>query len=472
MSRGALASLLYLMVVRLGTVGLSVAVARIGGAREAGALGVALQVVGLVCLFATFNLPQGLTQRLSNAADPDARRTLLRTSAGMIAVSTSLAGIALLLGAPFFARALYSDASLTQVLRACGPLILTGSGYLWVEGAMQGLRRFGDLALWGTIVAVVDLGADIVAARWGAAAVIAVRAVIRGLAVAFAARMWLLRRATPGIPENADSGREAAISLFGFAGPALLASGLLMLGQTLLRLFLVRISGLQAAGEFQAADSIAQGLTLVPLAAAAAFMPAMAAVRRTGGSVSVPLGRALQQVTGYHLPLCLAAIGLGRWAVPLLFGHEFASAGSVFVVLAVAYGFVGPSTVFGAWLMGLDHVWTLVAVNAGWSLAVLGLFHFGLASWGALGAAAASAATFFLALAIYALVVARRHALPASSYGPPVAITTAGLLGGATLSLAPAIPVAVGAAVNVIAAAFVFLRWGLPSLSGITRARA
>jgi len=469
-SRDALVSLVYAAAVRLGTVGLSIAAARRLGTAGAGSLGVALQVVALASLAATCNLPQGLTQLLSRTTDSGARARLLRDSALLVGVLAVLTGLALTLAAARLAQEAYGDPSLTPVLMACGPLTVAGAAYLWVEGAFQGLRRFTSLARWGTGIALADLLTGVVASVWGVVAMLSARTILRFAAVGVALARGLGPLPTTG-PIGTPAVRESGVfrtarSLFGFAAPTLAAGAVLLLGNTLLRLQLVRSHDIAAAGHLQAADSIAQAVTLVPLAAAAAFMPAVAASSGLHDrELAAPLQRAMKQVTGYNLALSLAAIGLAPWVMENIFGRDFGPSRPVFVLLVCAYTAVGPSALFGAWLMGRGRPWTILVVNSLWAATMLLLFQFGLGQLGAVGAALASAIAYWLALACYALVVAPFHELPGSSHLPAILVTVFALSLGAALQLIPGVPLAAAVAGNLILAGLVFARWGVPSLA-------
>jgi O-antigen/teichoic acid export membrane protein len=474
-SRDAFVSLLYSGAVRLGTLGLSIAAARRLGSAGAGALGVALQVVALASLAATYNLPQGLTQHLSRATDPAARTRLLLVSGGLIAVLALVTASALMFAAPQLARDAYGDPSLAPVLFACGPLTLAAAAYLWVEGALQGLRRFGTLARWGIVVAIADVVVGVITSSWSVVVMLVSRAVLRLIAAAVAALRWF-GPATPiergdvrSMPDDPPppAVRAVATSLLAFATPTLAAGAVLLSGNTLLRVLLVRSHELAAAGYFQAADSLAQGVTLVPLAAAAAFMPAVAAhAGRPDRELAQPFRRAIEQVTGYNVALCLAALGLAPWVMVNVFGREFGPARPVFVLLVCAYASVGPSALFGAWLMGRGRPWVILSINVLWAAVMLLVFRFGLARWGAPGAACASAVAYWLALACYAFGVAPARALPWSSHLPAIVATALALACGAALQLLPGVPVALAVGGNLLLAGIVFARWGAASLTG------
>ena len=480
-SRDAAWSLVYSTLVRVATVGLSVAVARLIGSAGAGAFGVALQVTALGSMIAVFNLPQSLTKRLAEFVDPGSRRALLLTSAALVAAGGLLVGLTVLLASGPLADALYRDSAVQPVLFACGPMIMANAGYLWVEGALQGLRRFDSLARWGAVVSAFDLVCGVIAAFFGVFAVIVVRALVRAAATILIVYAWLRRGGVPdsGRPIEASSQRTAtplsppvlargavAGTLIAYAGPALLTAGIVLLGQTALRVLLVRRSGLVAAGHYQVADSIAQGLMLIPTAAATAFMPAVSRDQSLGNAdLARSLQRALEQVSGFNLGLCLVAIGVLPWAITPLFGGEFAPARPVLVLLAAAYGLTGPAVIFGAVLLGRGEVWTGFFANAAWATVVLGVFWFITSSMGATGAAIAVGAGYVVLLLICFVVLLPAWRISRASVVPPLMTTFISIGLATALAFTPSIPAALTAVVCVMAGAAIFVRWGLPSLA-------
>jgi O-antigen/teichoic acid export membrane protein len=251
-----------------------------------------------------------------------------------------------------------------------------------------------------------------------------------------------------------------------YAGPAFLAAVTVLLGQTALRLLLVRGSGLGAAGHYQVADSLAQGLLLIPSAAAAAFMPAVSRERETGyAGLPGSLRRGLEQVLGYNVGLCLALIGIVPWVVVLLFGREFGPARPVLVLLAAAYGAVGPSMIFGAAMLGRGEVWTGVLVNLLWAVVMLGCFRFATGSLGAVGAALAALAGYLALLAACVGLVAPRWSVPVRGLLPSLLASLLSLAIGCALALSPGVPAPLTALVCAGLAAAVFARWGFPSIA-------
>jgi O-antigen/teichoic acid export membrane protein len=468
--RDAVWSLAYTAAVRMGTLGISIAVARLGGLHAAGAFGIALQVTALGSMIATFNLPQSLARHLAQSDDPARRRALLRASAWMVlGISVAVALLLVTMARPIGLR-LYHDGSLAPIIAGAGALTLATAGCLWLEGALQGVRRFDRLARWGGLLSALDLVVGACAALFGVVAVVLARTVARLLAVGMALLRWgadLTRapRAAGATTPFVEAEGAVVATLFGFAGPALLSAAIVLTAQTVLRALLVRGSGLDAAGHYQAADSIAQGLGLLPGAASVAFMRAVASAE---GSRSEPfpamLRRGLERITGANLPLCLLLIGVVPWVPELVFGRAFAPTRPVLVMLAAANGLMGPASIFGAAMLGRGDVWAGVTVNTLWAAVTLAVFALGASSLGAPGAALA-VGIGYLALITACLVLARRWAVPVMSLVPTLLGTLAAVALAAAGALLPGVPVAVSTGLCVVLAAGAFLRWGRPALA-------
>jgi len=470
-SRDAAWSLAYTSVLRIATLGVSVAIARLAGSAGTGAFGIALQITALASMLAAFNLPQSLAKHLAETEHPARRRALLRTSGFLVLGLGLVVGAALTALAGWLGTRVYRDPSLATVIFWCGPLVIVTVGFAWVEGALQGVRRFETLTRWGALVSFLDLVIGVGAAFWGVASVLVSRTLIRAVAVTFALGRWFrtgsVAARDPAAPATRPMAQfsEAAGPLLGFAGPALLSAGIVLFAQAILRLLVVRGSGLGAAGQYQAADSVAQGLTLIPAAAAAAFMRAVSSGRDSGyAALPGALRRGLERVQGYNLGLCLGVIGVVPWATVVLFGRDFEAARPVLVLLAAAYGLLGACSAFGAAMLGRGEVWMGVAVNLLWAMVVLGLYGTGSVPTGATGAALAVAVGGLVLLLVCVAFVAPRWAVPVRSLLPGVLVTVGSLAIGCALALSPAIPAPVAALACFVLGIAIFLRWGLPTL--------
>jgi len=453
-------SLGYAAVVRVATLAASIAIARLAGPAGSGALGVALQVTALGSMLAAFNLPQSLARHLAASNDPAVHRQLLRTSAWMILVASVFIGLGLAILSGWLGRQVYQDASLTRVLLWCGPLVLATASMLWVEGALQGLRRFPMLTRWGAAVSVLDLTLGVAAAFLGVVGLLAIRTLIRVGAVGVAV-VRLFRFPHFGEPSPGGAFAATTGTLLRFALPALLSAAIVIAAQTALRLLLVRSAGIGDAGQYQVADSVAQGLTLVPAAASIALMRSVASKEASGyAGLAASLRRGLERVIGWNVPLCLGLIGAVPWALPILFGVEFDPARPVLVLLAAGYGLSGPCAVFGAILLGRGEVWASVVVNLAWSVVVLLTFGIGGVKLGSSGAALAVIAGYVVLLVCCLVLIVPRWAISIRTLLPVIFATFASLGVGCACALARPFPAPATAAVCLALGLAVFARWG------------
>jgi O-antigen/teichoic acid export membrane protein len=463
---GAAWYLLYIAASRLGTFGLSVIVARLLGPVQAGAFGVALQAIMFASFVGVLNIGLAASQSIAAEPDPARQRRTVGVSFVLVLLGTLFTGGLLALLSPWLAGAVFGDPSLATVLVWCGPLVVVTGLLVWSEGILQGLRRFRALAGWGAATAVGDLAIAGAAALAGLPALLAARTAVRLASILAAARLFAFR--ATGEPGGGEAGPAPgrgtiARGLLRFGGLAFLSAALVVLGQNLLRLLLVRGSGLEAAGHFQVADTLGQVLLLVPAAAGVAFLPAVAR-DHAAGSPMLPasIARAVRRVTGFNLPLCLAAVALGPLAIRLVFGEVYAEAGRALQALACAYALAGISSIAGPVLLGRAEVGQAIVLSLLWVVVLAaGLVAFGAAR-GAEGAAAALAGAYAVQTTACVVLAARRWRIAGAQTVFPILATL--FLPGlalAALRLAPAAaPLTIAA--TLLAAGIAFARWAWP----------
>lgn len=466
-SLGAAWSLVYIGASRLGTFGLSVLVARALGPELAGTFGVALQVTTFAAFVGVLNVNQALAQRVAEVAEPARKRRTIGVGLAIVLAGTGLTGGVLGLGAPWIAVNFYHDAGLAPILSWCAPLAVATGLFMWADGSLQGLHGFRPLAVWGSLSAVVDLVVSGLAALAGLPALLAARTVVR-IGAAAAAWRIALRLAGPGAPLSAAAAEARIVivrRLLRFGGLSFLAAATVVLGQNLLRILLVRASGLAEAGHFQVADTIGQALLIVPSAAGIAFLPAVARDHSAGSPLlGASILRAARRVTGFNLPLCLAVVVLGPFAVRLIFGSVYEPAGETLQWLAVAYALAGLVSIAGPVLLGRAELGSAMALNLLWFVVLCAAMLLGADHWGAAGAAIALVVAYVFQLVPCAVIASRRWKLdPRGTSGPFFATL---LAPGAALFLLRAWPgAALASGTLVLALAGVlFLRWAGPEL--------
>jgi PST family polysaccharide transporter len=465
-ARGAAWTLVYLAALRLASFGQSVAVARVLGPAGAGAFGVALNVSALAGFIAAMNLPPVLARTLAREPNPGARFRLVRATFTVLLATGVLATLALWFLSGPLARLAYRDPSLVLVLRASGPLALATALLVGSEHVFHGLRRFDRLALWGVLFGALDLGLGLAVVHHGVPALQAARTAARLLAIPIA--IWLWRGGlVPGEPESREAFRADVVHMRGLlllAVPAFLTSALFTLVQTVLRLLLVRQSGLAEAGVFQVADTIGQGVTLIPAAAAIAFLPSasrdLAEGRQTLGA---SLQRALERVSGLNLAVALVVAAVAVPALSLLFGRSFEAASFTLVLLAWAYALGGLCSLLSVLAMARGDLWPTVGLQVLWGLVTVGVFVL-LASRGSAAAGLALVAGFLVQLGGLLVVVGARWRLSVLPLVPAVLanVLAPGLV--CVLALLPGVPAAARVGTALLLALVVFLRWGVPAL--------
>lgn len=469
---GAALYLVYLLFKRLATFGLSVVVAHRLGTVGTGAFGVAIQVSNLASLVAALNLPQALARYLAKEAEPNNRGMLLVTSATLVLPVALIVGAILALGSAWFAQEAYRDPTLGTVLAWTGPLTLATAAILWVEGALQGERRFAFLAVWGSVLAVAELVGGAVGTAWGVIGVLAARCAARLAAGAAGAVATGLGGRNAGL--NRIGGPrfgETTTTLLRFGGLAFASAVVVLSGQTVLRLILVRVAGLGSAGEFQAADSIGQGLLLIPGAAAVAFLPSIARAPKRDEKLGASISRALTRVTGFNTPLCVLVAGASPWLIRWIYGSEFLSADRVLVLLSVAYGWSGMGLVLGAVLIGRGELGAGLLLNLAWLVTLLVSGAFWIEAGQATGAAGALVIAYGVLLLVLAMFGPRRWGIAPISVIRPFVVNVAVLGGACAVCLAPSVAPVAKLGVVAVLSLVLFLAWGFPELAILVRSR-
>lgn len=195
---------------------------------------------------------------------------------------------------------------------------------------------------------------------------------------------------------------------FPYALRAFLASFLAFLLVRIDMLMVQAISGNAEAGHYAIAVAMADMIYMLPAAAAALLFPRLVeskdiAIRR---SLTLRILAGVGAATG---ALALAGAVLAEWAVVLLYGPDFASAASMFRVLAVAIALYGANNVVSNFFAAQGFTWGAVWV---WALGVIVNVLLNLAlipSMGGIGAAWASVAGYGVVLAVQLAMMAQMN---------------------------------------------------------------
>lgn len=360
----------------LGLVGAMLA-ARLLGVEAFGQVGVVQQTVatlgtvaglGVAATASRFIAASRLTRRDEAAA-------VLATTAAWSWGAALLAGVGLLVSAPWVAAVALQAPQLAEPLRMAVPLLVFSLLAQAQAGALGGFEAFRAAALSGLMAGLVAVPLQ-VGGAWQAG----MPGFVLGLAVAEALRWSIGYRALRvemrrhGIawqrPRWADLRR-----LLGFGLPTMLAG--LLVGPVQLACLAVvgrQPQGYDEVGLFQATQQFRNLLIFVAVQSAAAVVPVLAAAHGAGDRVG--LARGLRRAAGWSFAasviLAAALALLAPWAMAG-FGAEFSRQSHLLVWLAVLAPAQALNAVGSSALSAVDRPWTLLGATTLFAIGALGI---------------------------------------------------------------------------------------------------
>lgn len=368
------------------------AIALLVGPSGIGLLGVLSSIADVARSIAGCGVSSSGVRQIADAAANGDAASISRTVTALrrATLALALAGGALmaLLAAPItiftFGDARQAGAVAMLALAVALRVVSDSQGAL-----LQGLRRIGDLARINVFGAALGTAAAIAfVAALGEAGI--APALVALAAASLAVSWWYARqvRVTPASLLGGEVRQLLAL------GTAFMGSGLLTLGAAfVVRLFVLRQAGLEAAGLYQAAWTLG-GLYVgfVLQAMGADFYP------RLVGAIGSPVqaNRLVNEQAQVSLllagPGVLATLTLASPVIALFYSSEFLAAVELlrWVVLGMALrvitwplGYIIVASNRRALFFGADLAWTLVNVGLSWwCLRVFGLDGAGIAFFG------------------------------------------------------------------------------------------
>ena len=172
-------------------------------------------------------------------------------------------------------------------------------------------------------------------------------------------------------------------------------------------LFLVQMkSGVEQAGYYSVAVTLAETFSLLPASVATILFP------RFSGSLDfsekLQLLRKVSIGTGCVLILALSMIALfSRFAIVTLFGPAFAPSSLAFILLLPGIFFLGMHSVIVQLLNGIGYPKSVVFIWGGCALLNISVNLFVIPRYGIAGASVTSSISYFLAFAFVAGVILR-----------------------------------------------------------------
>jgi len=393
----------------------SVVLARLLGVREFGLYSLAMSVLGLLVVPATFGFPQLLVREIAAYRVKEEWgliRGLLRF-AGRTSLLTSI-GIALLGGLVLW---LLSDRFSGETVRVLTLAFVALPFWALLQLHGAALRGFERILAgqWASTVMRPLCFLILIGAAWlflgklaDASLALGLHIVAAGIALAFA--FYLLRsQLSRSVPSDAISSNTAiwvrsALSLAFLALLNLIPqhAGILMLGW---------MRGPEEVGLYKVAYQIA---SLIPFGLMAINTVIAPSLSQLGASGDRPrMRRLVLLATGtslvFALPFLFIFIGSGPWLIERLFGKEFLPAAGALIILTVAS--LVQITTGPLWQMLLmtgyeKSVASITAISAGMYLVANALL---VPLWGPQGAAVAML-TYFISISgfIFLFVYVRR----------------------------------------------------------------
>jgi O-antigen/teichoic acid export membrane protein len=208
------------------------------------------------------------------------------------------------------------------------------------QAVLSGLQRWRGLAILGLVTGTVSLAATlaVLAAGWGITGMFAVEA-----AAAVVGLIWtavLAGRAIRPITRRGEEEKPPLREMLRFAGVATAGIVLtLIVWRRSEFLFLDAYSSDAQIGFYSVAFAAVTALMYAPTAVAGTLLPAVATLYGAGATERIRTGysRAARLVLVMALPLGAGAAALGPELIRLVYGEDFADAGTVLLVLLAPF---------------------------------------------------------------------------------------------------------------------------------------
>lgn len=389
----------------------AIVVARNMGVDSYGSFAFVQSTLGMLMVFAAFGMGQTSMRHIAawRHSDPDRINNLVALTLWFAIICGMIASIALLATAHLVATSVLKSPSLVTPLLIAAPQLIFCAVSSTMTGTVQGFEAFRPLARVAWISSVINFGAVtigvLVHGLLGAVVGHAVSEIVRCLLlVNLASKVMhmhgfrLFARA-----RLADLGVLWKFSLPVLLG-ALLHAPILWICQTLIA---QRASGMMEVGLFDVAQKWMTVVTLVPVAAAAAFGPVLA---NLGGSDNQDLLKktttnlAIAQCAVTIVPAFIVAIA-APWLVQF-FGSEFKQATPVLLLTMALAPIVVLRHVYWQALIGAGQAWAAFWIATLWAVAAA-FFTWNWQQEGAVGLAKAMLAAHVAALGANMVLVRR-----------------------------------------------------------------
>jgi O-antigen/teichoic acid export membrane protein len=430
------------LVVRLGNLGLGIAIARIVSPEEFGLYAIALTVQSVVMALADLGLSADLVRHPDHARRAGPVAVLGLVTGASLAVATALS-------APALATAMGGPGAAGPIAILAGTFLLAGVGVV-PFATLQ--RRLDQRGLFRSNAVDFGVGAAVtlVLAVLGHGLIGLAVGRVAGQACGVAVQFWLART---GLRFSWDP--TVARSVLAFGLPVAAANLLSWVLLSVDRVVLGNTAGAVELGYYVLAANISTWpMTLVGQALRSVTLPAFSQVRERARAALVPL---LGPVWWAVAAAAAMLAALAHPVVVLVYGSRWEPAAQILVPLAVLGAVRVVSDVLAGYLYALGRSRGVLVVQVVWLVALVPAVVVGARAGGSIGVAVAQAVVAIAVLVPAYLVLLRRSrdevgALARALAVPAVAATCAvaagmlvadrtgapllgGLLGGTTTLL-------------------------------------
>lgn len=400
LASGAFWSLLGGVTSRLFAIVSSILVARLLGKVGFGEFGMVQSTMGMFGVLAGFGLGSTATKYVAQYRRSDPARAAQISNLTLLASLASAASLAAAcaLISPWLAAGTLHRPGLASLLQA-GSLLLVcstlNSVMLGILAGFEAFQRVARINIWQGIVAPLTAVPLVLAfGVAGAVASLTVNAAL-GMLLCSVALRSLYKEYSMTASYDLSLWRQWPV-LWRFALPALL-SGLMVAPVTwLTNLILVERAGYGELGLFNAANQWRAIVLLLPGLLASVMLPVLSDAH---GQESADFTRAValnvQATWVVCLPLTVTVMVLNR-PLATLFGRAFHGSAPVMALIMVSCFLTVVNATVGTALAASGKMWTGMAMNLAWAMALVAGAYLLIPPLGALGLAAAYLLAYLL----------------------------------------------------------------------------
>jgi O-antigen/teichoic acid export membrane protein len=418
LARGALWSLVGVVIARSLGLLASIVAARLLGKVSFGKLGILQSTTAMFQIFAGAAMGLMATKHVAEfrCTDPERAGRIIALSDAVAGAAGTLLAVLLAIFAPWLATHTLADPQLKTLLRLGAPLLLLGSLSGAQTGALSGFECFKELAHVNLWSGLFGFPVTVVAVWWDGLAG-AVWALVLTMAFTCAMNFIVLQRAAKqrDIRITLRSSRQEWPLLWTFTLPTLLGGILTAPVFWACNAMLVnRPGGYAEMGILNAANQWYAAVLFVPGMLGQVLLPII--TERLSQGHQEHSRRLLRvSITGNGV-IAAVIVALGAIFSPLImrfYGAQFADAWPTLIAVLLAAGLQALQTPIFDFMIAKGRMWTTRWLLAAWAATLLAVTAL-LVRWGAFGLASARlvayiASTCWISVVAYRLLASKTN---------------------------------------------------------------